>query len=312
MNENVKLYQGDCLEIMDKLIAEGVKVNSIITSPPYYAKRAYGISKQFGGKLDCEHTLKEIKTSRPNLSGGKTEKQSTNKGSFAVDYNDRNIYSHICTKCNAWIGELGQESTVEEYIGHLCEIFDKAKDILEEDGVLFVNIADTYIDKGKYRKGMYLVPERLKIEMQKRGWLCRSKIIWHVVNKMPLSLKDRFLDDYEDVIMFVKNAKYKFNQQYEKVDSGERIKRCVISTKNGANSSSNTASYPVEIINPLILASSNENDIILDPFMGSGTTGIAALNLNRRFIGIEISSEYYTLSKDRIHKVIQDKKQTTN
>ena len=96
MNENIKLYNGDCLDVMDKLIADGVKVNSIITSPPYYAKRAYGISKQFGGKLDCEHTLKEIKTSRPNLSGGKTEKQSTNKGSFAVDYNDRNIYSHIC------------------------------------------------------------------------------------------------------------------------------------------------------------------------------------------------------------------------
>ena len=114
-------------------------------------------------------------------------------------------------------------------------------------------------------------------------------------------------DDYEDVIMFVKNAKYKFNQQYEKVDSGERIKRCVISTKNGASSNSNTASYPVEIINPLILASSNENDIILDPFMGSGTTGIAALKNNRKFIGCEFDKKYFDIAKNRLEEVLHIK-----
>lgn len=294
------LFNEDVDEVLDLMIKKNKRVQCVVTSPPYYAKRVYGSEKQFGGEPECEHEWEEIKTSRLNLSGGKTEKQSTNNGSFAVDYNDRNVYSKKCKKCNAWIGELGQEPTVEEYVNNLCDIFDKVYKVLSDDGIVFVNISDTYIDKGRQRKGLYLVPERFKIEMQSRGWLCRSKIIWHVINKMPLSLQDRFLDDYEDVIIFVKTPKYKFNQQYENVESGKRIKRCVISTRNGASTISNTASYPTELIEPLLLSATNEGDIVMDIFSGAGSTGIACDSLKREYIGIEINEEIYKTSLENL------------
>lgn len=299
-NQNSIIFNEDVDSVLDLMIEKNKKVQCVITSPPYYAKMVYGSTKQFGGVLDCEHDWVEIKTSRPNLSGGKTEKQSTNNGSFAVDYNDRNVYSKKCKKCDAWVGELGQEPSVKDYINNLCDIFDKVYGVLKDDGVMFVNISDTYIDKGNQRKGLYLVPERLKIEMQNRGWLCRSKIIWHVINKMPLSLQDRFLDDYEDVIMFVKNPKYKFNQQYEEVDSGKRIKRCVISTRNGASTTSNTASYPTELIEPLILSATDEGDIVMDIFSGAGSTGVACIKLNRNYVGVEINKDIYDTSINNV------------
>lgn len=62
---------------------------------------------------------------------------------------------------------------------------------------------------------------------------------------------------------------------------------------------------PLDLITRLVLASSNEDDIILDPFMGSGTTGVACKNLNRNFIGIELDENYFNIAKDRIEKGIE-------
>ena len=161
--------------VLDKLKElEDSSVNCIITSPPYYAMRNYGTEPQIWDKKsdECNHNWQEIRIRRLNLSGGKTEKQLTNKGSYAVDYDDRYSYSYICSDCGAWKGELGQEPTVELYIKHLTDIFRECKRVLKDDGALWINIADTYIDSGKQRKGLYCVPDRLKISLVEDDWIC--------------------------------------------------------------------------------------------------------------------------------------------
>ena len=135
-------------------------------------------------------------------------------------------------------GQLGLESTFEEYINKLCNIFDEVKRVLKKDGSIYVNIGDTYstvsgsMDKGKWSqpknpaldnfmpeklksKCLCQIPSRFAIEMCNRGWILRNTIIWQKPNAMPSSAKDRFNNDFEYVYFFVKNEKYKFNTQME-------------------------------------------------------------------------------------------------
>ena len=149
-------------------------------------------------------------------------------------------------------GQLGLESTFEEYIDKLCGIYDEVKRVLRKDGTCFVNLGDTYagsnqgagttpdreISKkqlsnrgtnwmfdqkkaltskisGVQNKSLILIPQRFAIEMVSRGWILRNVLIWHKPNPMPSSAKDRFTVDFEYVYFFVKNKKYWFEQQFE-------------------------------------------------------------------------------------------------
>lgn len=273
---------------------ESNSVDCIITSPPYYAMRSYGTEPQlWDGNKECSHEFEEIKIKRMNLSGGKTKKQSTNKGSFAVEYDDRYSYSKLCKHCCAWLGELGQEPNVEMYIKHLVQIFNESYRVLKDSGSLWINIGDTYIDSGKERKGLYCVPERLKLALVEDKWICRMENIWHVTNKMPTSVKDRFNTDHEKVFMFVKNQKYYFEQQYvDDKQNGKRIMRTVWSIPNGAKSNSNTASFPDELVKIPLLAACPQNGTVLDPFAGSGTVLDVAEACGRNSIGIELKEEF--------------------
>ena len=114
--------------------------------------------------------------------------------------------------------QIGIESNFNEYLDNIVNVFSKAKRVLKKDGIVFVNIGDTYASKNIgsiKRKTLLGIPDRFKILMIDNGWICRSDIIWHKPNAMPSSAKDRFVNDYERVFMFTKNEKYKFNTQYE-------------------------------------------------------------------------------------------------
>ena len=105
---------------------------------------------------------------------------------------------------------LGLEESVDDYISNLILIFDEVYRVLTKDGSCWVNIDDTY-----YNKGLLCVPDKFKIKMIEHGWICRNEIIWHKPNAMPCSCKDRFNNDYEKFFFFVKNQDYKFHTQYE-------------------------------------------------------------------------------------------------
>jgi len=144
-------------------------------------------------------------------------------------------------------GQLGLETTFEEYIEKLCRIFDEVKRVLKKEGTCWVNLGDTYggsncgygqtekssgfqnVKRQTYYatsknrplaakvmpKCLLMIPFRFAIEMVNRGWILRNTIIWHKPNCVPSSVKDRFTVDFEYIFFFSKNGKYYFETQYE-------------------------------------------------------------------------------------------------
>lgn len=148
-------------------------------------------------------------------------------------------------------GQLGLESTIDEYITKLVAIFDEIKRVLKKMGTCWVVIGDTYsragstntpsthrknhpcaarfitenipdkTDSGIPEKSLCMIPERFAISMIDHGWILRNKIIWYKPNCMPSSAKDRFTVDWEYVYFFTKSQRYYFETQYEKMTTNE-------------------------------------------------------------------------------------------
>jgi site-specific DNA-methyltransferase (adenine-specific) len=169
-----------------------------------------------------------------------------------------------------------------------------------------------------------MIPERFAFKMIEHGWILRNKIIWHKPNAMPSSAKDRFTIDYEFIYFFVKSQKYYFETQYEPfltsgnhkpmppiggvkhltngnaIYSGNRpswdykgrIKRSIWPINTEPYPEAHFAVFPEELVTNCLKPGCPPQGIILDPFLGSGTTAMVALKNNRRFIGIELNPEY--------------------
>ncbi len=172
------------------------------------------------------------------------------------------------------------------------------------------------------------------------SWILRNKIIWYKPNCMPSSASDRFTVDFEMVYFFVKNKKYYFEQQLEHAKVGyndmdfrpisekdlmddtiikssatgasmsredkfitTRNKRCVWKITTKPFKGAHFAVFPEALIETPIKAGCPENSIILDPFMGSGTTARVALKNNRNYIGIELNQEYIDMSNKELRKI---------
>ena len=254
----VELIQGHALEELKKLKERGAVAHLVVTSPPYYGLRAYGTEPVFyDGKIaDCPHEWAEAKLKR---RGGNTGKQDVGsyKRQADQDIRKKDIVSKLCTKCDAWVGELGHEPNVELFIDHLVQIFREVGDILHPMGSLWVVINDTYAGSGgaggEYNKGgtrqgrpkwkqpkthgikkksLMGVPYRFATTMIEDGWILRDAIIWNKPNPVPQSAFDRFTRDYEHVFMFVKQSKYYYATYYEDMKSTYYYKH-----KNAGNNS---------------------------------------------------------------------------
>lgn len=271
--EDIKntILNGDVIETLKKIPSQSIDM--IITSPPYWSLRDY----------DNEH-------------------------------------------------QMGQETTFKEYINKLIDIFNECYRVLKDEGTCWVNIGDTYSSNNKTgvkKQSLIGIPDRFKIQMIDNGWLCRNEIIWHKPNAMPSSAKTRFNNDYEKLYFFTKNDKYYFEQQKEpnkdsyngkrgssrtrkKMQSAmrdtsdvvkvytERNVRTVWSINTKPFKGKHFAVFPEELIITPIKAGCPEQGIVLDIFMGSGTTGVVAKKLNRNYIGIELNSEYVEIAEERI------------
>ena len=185
-------------------------------------------------------------------------------------------------------------------------------------------------------KCLIQIPSRFAIEMTNRGWILRNELIWYKPSCMPSSVKDRFTVDFEKIFFFTKNKKYYFEQQLEKsihtwnsvkgfsgggkrgtlheydkrqfngegthenVEKQGRNKRCVwkINTKPFADA--HFAVYPPELIETPIKAGCPKGGVVLDVFMGSGTTGLVARHFNKSYIGIELNPDYIKIADKRL------------
>ncbi len=239
--------------------------------------------------------------------------------------------------------EIGQEKTAEEYIEHLVDVFSKIRKNLRIDGLLWLNLGDTY--RGKSLLG---IPWRVALGLQSDGWILRSDIIWHKPNAMPSSIKDRPTTDHEYIFMFAKDQDYYYDadairephvtfSEKSRMKGGRNHFGKVNGTpENGKNSGNNNlhdgrwdqafhpngrnkrtvweiplgkfrdthfAVYPEKLVENCLLASTRFNDFVLDPFAGSGTTGVVACKHNRKFVGVELLKKYQTMAQMRIEEM---------
>ena len=242
-----KIHCGEVRELSDKL--EENSVNTIITSPPYWALRFYDIPPSiWDADPNCEHEWQEYSV-KVEMYNNKAKIHWQNKGASrktTPEAWDKTLLKHkICVNCGAWEGWLGLEPDFNLYIKHLCDIFDKLKRPLRDDGTLWVNLGDTHYTKSgsgfvndRIRgspigntniniantirglgllpsKCLVLTPFRFAVEMCNRGWTCRNVIIWQKNNVIPNSAKDRFTVDFEYFFFFTQQRKYYFKQQLE-------------------------------------------------------------------------------------------------
>lgn len=270
---NVQVLIGDCRRLLPTLQAESIQC--CVTSPPYWGLRDY------------EHP-----------------------------------------------DQLGEEETPEEYVQNLIAVFREVRRVLRENGTLWLNVGDAYarnggtgvcgpnakvgntkklIQKRNCRvpscwglkdRDLIGLPWRVAFALQADGWILRSHITWIKKAPMPESVRNRPTRATEEVFLFAKNPKYYYNNQAVRERSGANLKNYWVLGPEPSEGK-HPAVFPLELARRCILLGSRPGDTVLDPFGGSGTTGLAAAELQRKAILIELNEEYARYSIERIQKGVQ-------
>jgi DNA modification methylase len=351
-----KIEFGDCRETMRRWASEGIKAQTCVTSPPYYGLRDYGTAKWEGGNLDCDHTGAKV---NPLKVGGFTGERLRKEGGSE---NEKYLsYKKLCPDCNAVRvdSQIGIEETSEEYIAAMVEVFSCVRDVLADDGTLWLNIGDSYAGnnsqasnngragygnprervvnrtgEGLKTKDLIGIPWMLAFALRADGWYLRQDIIWHKPNPMPESVQDRCTKAHEYIFLLSKSPKYYYDinsikeemigkphapknkankndghlrndvgtERMEKVwgESGMANKRSVWTVTTKPYEGAHFAVFPTELIEPCILAGAAPGQVVLDPFMGSGTTAQVAQTLGRKYLGCELNPDYKALQDKRL------------
>ncbi len=193
-------------------------------------------------------------------------------------------------------GQIGQEESPEEYIGRLVQIYNKLRQKLKDEGVFFLNIGDKYLSR--YGKSHLLqIPYRLAYHMVKDGWYLEDIIIWYKPNHMPSSVKDRFTNTYEPIIVLAKGKDNIYRKKYPKV----------VEISLQQTSWKHTAVYPENLVREMLgRLDLKDGDVVLDPFAGTGTTGVVVKRIRNSLYGkkiysvmIEKGEEFINIIKER-------------
>lgn len=232
--------------------------------------------------------------------------------------------------------ELGLEKTPDEYIENLVNHFNDCKRVLNKKGSFFLNMGDTYLNNS-----LQNIPHRVAIGLTERGWILRNTIIWKKTNPKPSSSHTNLTPSYEFIFHMVQNREYLYHDlripnssktkpslpprhrnlknrsttsvsPYYPLFNGknigdywdEDIVKTSVYNQNFSNFNldlEHPAPFPLEIVTLPILQTSNEGDVILDPFMGSGNTGIVSIRMNRGFVGYDTNKSFCELSAKRIN-----------
>lgn len=276
---------GDCLELIKEYTKESIDL--LVTSPPYWAKRIYNGS----GELGSEETPEEyVKTLADYFDVFKPYIKKS--GNLFVNIGD----TYFGSGAGAWNKYVDDNGEVTNYQKERKEKYYTLKPLqpkIKQNGKLYQN------------KQLLLIPSRFAIEMQERGWILRSDIIWHKPNRIPASVKDRFNNMYEHVFHFVLAKSYYFDLDAVKVlgANGKMKNPGDIWTINTQPlDGDHTASFPEKLVEQIVLCASPENGIVYDPFMGTGTSWKVSDRLNRNFIGHEINPGFCEYARNRVER----------
>lgn len=320
----VRIIQAHVLDGLAQL--EDESVHCVVTSPPYYGLRRYGTQPQVWGCGDdpnCEHLWEDATVTdlRHLPEAEPSQKQATNTGSHQRGVKP----GDICHRCSAWRGELGLEPTPDLYIDHLVAVFLEVRRVLKSDGTLWIMIGDSYANDSKWGgasggkhvkalhgqtytgakgKDLLMIPAQLALALRADGWWLRKDNIVHKRNPMPESVEDRTTSAHEFVFHLTKAATYFYDaaairEPFADGRTGCRNRRSVWTVSTSPIPEAHFATMPPEVAEICILAGCPVGGIVLDPFLGSGTTAIVADNLARNCVGIELHPGYVAMSRSR-------------
>jgi DNA modification methylase len=224
-------------------------------------------------------------------------------------------------------GQIGLEDTVQGYVDAIAKVFDEVYRVLSPNGTVFLNLGDTYysgkgesqgkdskskkrrfglraVDRsgglsiGLQRKSIIGIPWRVAIELCQRKWVLRSPIIWHRDKCLPEAVKDRPRRSYEYVFMLVKSRYYYFNRK-PLVEQNIDEDVWTIPPQTRENGKLDTAPFPDELVDRCLSIGCSPKGTVLDPFAGSGTTLVTALDNGFPAIGIDLNLELcsYTIQR---------------
>lgn len=291
-------------------------VDCIVTSPPYWQMRDYGIGSigwadGWFGQLGLEPTREEYLAHLLSIFD-ECHRVLKPTGTMWVNLGDsyNNSQKYNLKPCPQTISNGNNRS------------FAYGKNLKSKESRI-------------PQKSLCNIPGKFADEMILRGWVLRNEIIWHKPSCVPASVKDRFTVDFEKLFFFTKQPKYHFNQQFEPyaestvgryrypmTDRGKskyyqdvcgtprgmievnplgRNMRCVWRVPLESHKEMHFAMYPTRLVETPILAGSPENGIVLDPFAGGGTTLLVAKRLGRKYIGIEPNGEYVDICHKRLN-----------
>ena len=302
-----KIEFGDCRETMRRWKEQGVKAQTCVTSPPYYGLRDYGHE----GQLGLEETPEQYIAAMVEVF----------RCVWDVLEDDGTLWVNIGDSYNAHPGQ--RKPT------------DKAGE--KQQSVRGAQAAPSRSVKGIKPKDLIGIPWMMAFALRADGWYLRQDIIWHKPNPMPESVQDRCTKAHEYIFLMSKSQKYYYDADAIKEDAFNAGKRITLGEKsfskgqaNGANikpsgngsadfydvaenrnkrsvwtvttkpyAGAHFAVFPSDLIEPCILAGAPVGGIVLDPFMGSGTTAQVAQNLGRKYLGCELNPDYCQLQNIR-------------
>jgi site-specific DNA-methyltransferase (adenine-specific) len=317
----VEILQGDCLKSLKKL--ESKSINTCVTSPPYFGLRDYGTAEWKGGDEGCNHSYQVKNPYNKDFN----ERWGNSPGLKKQESQRHEVtYKGVCKKCGAISkdSQIGLEETPEEFVENLVKVFREVKRVLRDDGTVWLNLGDSFFPN----KQLGCIPFKVAIALQDDGWYLRQDIIWHKPNPMPESVRDRCTKSHEYIFLLSKSKKYYYDNEAIKEDSisivkkrtrkvgmgvgsnigtkgsagnnGKRNKRSVWTVTTKPFKGAHFAVFPMDLIEPCVLAGCPKGGTVLDPFGGSGTTGLVAKNNNRNAILLELNPEYIEIAESRI------------
>lgn len=229
-----------------------------------------------------------------------------------------------------YVNQIGAEPTIEEYVVDLVKVFREMRRVLAEDGTFWLNIGDCYTSGGRtwrapdkknagramsYRpdtpdglkpKDLIGLPWRLAFALQADGWYLRSDIIWNKPNCQPESVKDRPTRSHEFVFLFSKSERYFFDpdsiMEPANGHGSTKNRRTVWNINTEVVKGTNFAVFPTKLVELCVLSSTEKDDLVLDPFFGTGTVGVVTKRLERRCVGIEMKPQFAKIAMNRIRE----------
>ena len=297
----IEILNGHAMEVLRSLPPESV--DTCVTSPPYFGLRDYGVQGQIGLEGSVEEYVEAL-----SQVFREVHRVLRSSGTLWLNLGDSYAKSGV-----SGLGLQGGSSTI-------TGVNQKAYPLIRKT-----------VPMGLKAKDLIGIPWRVAFRLQSDGWFLRQEIIWHKPNPMPESVTDRCVKAHESIFLLSKSPTYFFDHKAiqepatyfnkrrdqkkgEFNSKGEplpgrlpfrairefRNKRSVWTVTTKPFKGAHFAVFPPDLIRPCVLAGCPEGGVVLDPFLGSGTTAMVAQESGRRAIGIELNPEYIAIARMRL------------